>query len=337
MPHTLIFDKSVLQFLSYSECLELSHRYFFVTTPILLMEVANDKLKYRADDKQSEITDALISKLNAHKHMGAFLTHSHLELLFTELSTGRQVPMEGKAVRPDIQITADSGYGRGMHLDLSNESATFRRWKRSGLNDYEQAIAQRCIDSLDFKEGDWEEHKVKHEFPEFPQINAGYLETGLSELKKVTTNFCGREDANGKLENLRLILNSTLSDEGIRTTIINRWLDEGMPHLKNFSPYAYYCLQVFVAFYIAVENKLRISKSKAKPRRKKSKNRVDFTNLMDVLYLLYLPFCQTFTSNDDFLCKFATIFISSEQNFIHGDELKKRYSSSRSETMNRST
>ena len=29
MPPTLIFDKSVLQFLSYDECLELSDRYQF--------------------------------------------------------------------------------------------------------------------------------------------------------------------------------------------------------------------------------------------------------------------------------------------------------------------
>lgn len=326
MPPTLIFDKSVLQLLSYSECLELSHRYFFVTTPILLMEVVNDKLKYRSDDKKLEITDALISKLNAHRHMGAFLTHSHLELLYTELSTGRKVPMEGKAVRPDIQITVNSEFGRGMHLDLSNESETFHRWKHSGLNDFEQEISQRCIDSLDFQQGDWEKHKEKYEFPEFPQINAEYLETGLSELKTITTNFCVREDAEGKLENLRLILNSTLSDEDVRTTIINRWLDEDMPHLREFSPYAYYCLHIFVAFYIAVENKLKISKSKSKSRRKKGKNRVSFSHLMDVLYLLYLPFCQTFTSQDDFLSKFATIFTSSEQNFILGDELKKLYS-----------
>ena len=30
MPPTLIFDKSVLQFLSYNECLELSDRYFLL-------------------------------------------------------------------------------------------------------------------------------------------------------------------------------------------------------------------------------------------------------------------------------------------------------------------
>ena len=325
MPPTLIFDKSVLQFLSYDECLGISRDYFFVTTPILLMEIVNDKLKYRSDDKH---TDALISKLTAHRSLGAFSTTSHLEILYTELSTGNKVPMEGKAVRPDMQITSVPGFGSGLHLDLSHESETFRRWIHSGLNDFEQDIAQRCVDSLVFQEGDWEEIKEKHEFPEFPQINAGYLETGLSELKTVTTNFCEREDADGKLENLRLILNSTLSDEDVRTAIIKRWLDGGLPHLKDFSPYAYYCLQVFVAFYIAVENKLRISKSKSKSRRKKRKNRVKFSNLMDILYLLYLPFCQTFTSNDNFLCKFATIFISSEQNFIPGSELKKRYSNS---------
>ena len=292
------------------------------------MEIANDQLKYREDDKQSNITDSLLSKLKAHRYQGAFLTHSHLEVLYTELSTGNRVSMEGKAVRADIQITSTPGVGTGLYLNLSNESKTFDRWKHSGLNDFEQEISQRCIDSLNFQEGDWEDHKAMHEFPEFPQISGEYLETSMPELKTVTTDFCEREDVDGKLENLRLILNSTLSDENVKARIIERWLDKRMPHLKCFSPYSYYCLQVFVAFYIAIENKMKISESKSKQRRKKGKNRIDFSNLMDVLYLLYLPFCQTFTSNDDFLCKFAKIFISPEQNFISGDELKRNCSNS---------
>ena len=327
IPPTLIFDKSVLQFLSYDECLKLSDRYFFITTPILLMEIVNDRLKYREDDKQLHVT-SLLSKLKAHKYQGAFLTHSHLELLYSELSTVNRVPMEGKAVRSDIQITSTAGVGTGLYLDLSNESKTFDRWKHSGLNDFEQEISQGCIDSLNFQEGDWEKHKTMHEFPEFPQISGKYLETAMPELKTVTTNFCEREDLDGKLENLRLILNSTLSDENVKARIIERWLDKRMPHLKCFSPYSYYCLQVFVAFYIAIENKMKISKSKSKPKRKKGKNKIDFSNLMDVLYLLYLPFCKTFTSNDDFLCEFAKIFISPEQNFISGDELKRTCSNS---------
>ena len=328
MPPTLIFDKSVLQFLSYNECLVLSDRYFFVTTPVLLMEIVNDRFKYKADNKQSDITASLFSKLKAHRHGGAFSTHSHLELLYTELSTGRKVPMEGKAVRPDIQIISTPGSGKGLYLNLSNESKIFDRWKHSGLNDFEQEISQRCIDSLNFQEGDWEKHKEIHEFPKFPRIRGEYLETAMPELKTVTTNFCEREDLDGKFENLRLILNSTLSDEDVRTNIIERWLNKDMPHLKCFSPYSYYCLQVFVAFYIAIENKMKISKSKSRQRRKKGKNRIDFSNLMDVLYLLYLPFCQTFTSNDDFLCEFAKIFILPEQNFISGDELKRACSNS---------
>ena len=328
MPPTLIFDKSVLQALNYNECLELSDRYFFITTPILLMEIVNDRLKYREGNKQSDITDSLLSKLKAHRHLGAFSTDSHLKLLYTELSTGRRVPMEGKAVRPDIQITSTSGVGTGLYLDLSNESRTFDRWKNSGLSDFEQEISQRCIDSLEFQDGDWEKHKEIHEFPEFPQLSGEYLETAMPELKTVTVNFCEREDIDGKFENLKLILNSTLSNEDVRTSIIERWLDKDMPHLKYFSPYSYHCLQVFVAFYIAIENKLKISESKSRQRRKKGKNRIDFSNLMDVLYLLYLPFCQTFTSNDDFLYKFAKIFISPEQNLISGDELKRNRSNS---------
>lgn len=323
MPPTLIFDKSVLQLLSFDECLELSDRYFFITTPVLVMEIVNNRLKYRKDSKQSDITDSLLSKLKAHRHQGAFSTLSHLELLYTELSTGRKVPMEGKAVRPDIQITSTPGVGTGLYLDLSNESEVFDRWKHSGLNDFEQELSQRCIESLNVKEDDWEKLKEMQDFPEFSQISGEYLETSMPELKMITKEFCDREDDEGKFENLKLILNSTLSSKDVRARIIERWLEKKMPHLKCFSPYSYHCLQVFVAFYIAIENKMKISESKSKQWRKKGKNKIDFSNLMDVLYLLYLPFCQTFTSNDVFLSEFAQIFISPEQNFISGDEIKK--------------
>ena len=153
-PPTLIFDKSVLHILGSNECLELSDQYFFVTTPILVMEIANNLLKYEEDDEQSTITKSLISKLNAHSRMGAFLTHSHLKLLYTELSTGRRVPMEGKAVRPDMQLISSPELGKGLYLDLSKESATFRRWKHAGLNDFDTALSQYCINSLDFQEDD---------------------------------------------------------------------------------------------------------------------------------------------------------------------------------------
>jgi hypothetical protein len=46
------------------------------------------------------------------------------------------------------------------------------------------------------------------------------------------------------------------------------------------------------------------------------------TNLLDVQYLYYLPFCMVFTSNDNLHCTLAPLLLHGEQDFVQGTELK---------------
>ena len=71
----------------------------------------------------------------------------------------------------------------------------------------------------------------------------------------------------------RLILNSTLSSEDARAKIIERWLDEDMPHLKCFSPYSITVFKFLLLFILRSKTELKVSESKSKQRRKKGKNR----------------------------------------------------------------
>ena len=80
-----------------------------------------------------------------------------------------------------------------------------------------------------------------------------------------------------------------------------------MPSLKDFAPYAFYCLKVFVAFYLGIANRLIGTKA---------------TNRIDLEYLLYLPFCRVFSSTDKFLRDFGPCFLDNNQDFIWGNELK---------------
>ena len=80
-----------------------------------------------------------------------------------------------------------------------------------------------------------------------------------------------------------------------------------MPPLKFLAPYAFYCLKVFVSFYLGIANKLIGEKS---------------TNRIDLEYLLYIPFCRVFSSTDKFLRNFGQYFLNSSQEFVWGGELK---------------
>jgi hypothetical protein len=81
-----------------------------------------------------------------------------------------------------------------------------------------------------------------------------------------------------------------------------------MPRLREFAPYAHYCLTVFIAFYTALANGLVGTRP---------------TNRVDLEYLLYLPFCCAFSSSDNFHKQFAPLFLTAKQDFIDGHNLKQ--------------
>jgi hypothetical protein len=44
---------------------------------------------------------------------------------------------------------------------------------------------------------------------------------------------------------------------------------------------------------------------------------------IDLAYLYYLPFCSVFTSKDNFHAEIVPLFLTSEQTFVNGIELKE--------------
>ena len=46
------------------------------------------------------------------------------------------------------------------------------------------------------------------------------------------------------------------------------------------------------------------------------------SNMVDIAYLYYLPFCMVFTSRDDLHVRSVPFFLRTDQSFVHGDDLK---------------
>ena len=81
-----------------------------------------------------------------------------------------------------------------------------------------------------------------------------------------------------------------------------------MEEISKFAPYAAHVFGVDLFFYLALRADLI------------SKNRP--SNKIDIAYLYYLPFCMVFVSNDRLHEKAAPLFLTADQVFIHGTELK---------------
>ena len=106
---------------------------------------------------------------------------------------------------------------------------------------------------------------------------------------------------------LRFLLNRTGVDQKVRDQVFGRWLKKGMPKIKDFAPYAYYCLTVYLSFYIGIAKNLIGTKP---------------SNIIDLEYVLYMPFCKVFASTDKFHRDFSQIFLADGQDFVWGNDLK---------------
>jgi hypothetical protein len=87
-----------------------------------------------------------------------------------------------------------------------------------------------------------------------------------------------------------------------------RYAAAGRPRFSTFAPYAAFLLAVDLVFYLG----MGIGQIGAERR----------SNVIDLSYLYYLPFCMVFTSRDRLHGRLAPIFMRPRQRFVWADDLK---------------
>jgi hypothetical protein len=93
----------------------------------------------------------------------------------------------------------------------------------------------------------------------------------------------------------------------MRNLIMFTWSLVGRPDLREYAPYASYCLRVLLVFIGGLKSKL-IS--------------LNSTNRLDLEYCYYLPFCMGFVSRDHLHRDLSAALLGPEQDFIDGNQLK---------------
>ncbi|MGB6874454.1 MAG: hypothetical protein WBD87_00330 [Candidatus Acidiferrales bacterium] len=91
--------------------------------------------------------------------------------------------------------------------------------------------------------------------------------------------------------------------------VVNTWVQKRRPPLRDHLPYFVFMLKINIFFCLVLPTQLL---SNVKPSHK-----------VDLAYLYYLPFCSVFTSKDNFHADIVPLFLSSEQTFVKGTELKE--------------
>lgn len=296
MGPTIILDKSSLQALSKQELVLLNKYYFVNIPPILPIEILGDLKKIKGDDalneeKVTEIANKLIQKDSAiNIHYKNLVVSS---LMGADYLTARR-PVVGGAKK-----VTDKDGRIGFYIKETQEAIAIRNWQKGNFEEAEKAIAGQW---RLFSKG-FDLNELKKNWRHYLTLNPSCKD--LNQLNNFVEALLSSPNIQSYL--LRTIVEAYQVDSKLVAEVLKRWDGNKGELLKDFAPYAYYCLKVYFFFGLGIVYDLITTRS---------------TNLIDAQYLYYLPFCNIFSSGDNFHKNVSEIFLFDDQSFIHRDELK---------------
>jgi len=292
MGPAILVDKSTLQMLSGEEMSFLRQYYSVVYCPTLFFEILGDLAKHQDISASKREVFKVACKVNG---IDSFFTAPCKQLIVAEL-LGHKVHMDGRPVISGAQKVVDCEGQRGVFIDEQPEFEALRKWTQGKFSEIESDIAL-----------DWRNRTRQVDFADTKEFFGSMKINDINEMKCYIDALVDIE--NGQSELLVCLLQHATADGKTRDAILSRWRNANSPLIKKYAPYCYYFLRVLLMFSSCVAKSLIGAGKRG-------------TNLIDIEYLFYLPFCKSFTSNDIFLRDFSALFLTEEQSFVWGQTLK---------------
>lgn len=293
MGPVLIFDKSALQGLSLDEAIWFEPFFLFNITPVFFVETLADLSK--ANKRRS--AEAVVADIAGKTpRLSTWPNLFHLNLIGSDLM-GIHPPMDGQVMVAGGEPKRSPDGQLGHHFGEFDEAAALARWQEERFHELERAVAVTWRDTP----GNVDFHSMIEDARAATQVGRV---GSLDDAYEVACDYV-RESGVERLEFARRFLGI-----GPQWTdrIAARYAEVGEVSLETFAPYTAYVLKVSLFFYLAMGSSLI-------GRERKS-------NMVDVAYLFYLPFCQVFTSTDKLHRTIAPYFLRSNQRFLDGRDLK---------------
>jgi len=293
----IILDKSTFQSLSRREHSFLDKHFLQNLTPILAMEILGDLAKQPKKGKRS--AEAQVAEISRKfGGSGPATNVDYLTLVFNCLADN-PVPMEGRIIPESSRMVRAQDGSLGMIIDLSPFNRALLRWSRGEFSKFERELAKywrqvtRSV-SLDSFRDQLAAHRVI-----LPQVDR--QENLLPTVDDLL--------ATATLQNVWLdwLLAQLSLPAPYEEAVKVLWRSRSGVLMSSFAPYAWHVLRVLLALVMATRHKLVTW---------------DPTNVLDVQYLYYLPFCMVFTSDDQLHRFLAPLLIRKDQSFVVGRELK---------------
>jgi hypothetical protein len=303
MGPVLSFDKSFLESLTQDEAMWLDNFFLTNITPTFYVETLADlnkgKKKGRVERTEEELVEEICKKTPSIESC----PNVHYKRLVVEELMGHQVEMD-EHHRPIISggeyHTLPDG-NVGINFRQFPETAALGRWKRHQFLEVERDFASVWRQSLTNLNFDDLIIQAKNNLP-----NDIHFSSMLDVKKYVDESVKSRY--NQYIHFALLMLD--IPDKA-RKQILERWHQTRPMSFEQFAPYAAYVLKINLFFYLCLNKSFLSESHKGKP-----------SNIVDLSYLYYLPFCMIFTSNDSLHVRIASMFMGKEQTFVLGKDLK---------------
>ena len=296
MGPNILLDKSTLQALSKKELILLNKLYQVIIPPILPTEILADLKKNTVGNTLNEaeviqIANKLIQKDNV-------VNVDYHQILISSLmgndssKSRRPIPCGGKKV-------VDKDGKVGIRFNETQEIRAIRQWQQGNFSEAEKILAEQ-----------WRRYTTDIDLESYKKMFAAAkilypICNDFPDLIRISEKLINQPEI--QVEYLKNIIEELQIDQNLASQIFYRWESEGFNLIKDFAPYFYYVTKVETAFRLGLVYGLVTPRS---------------TNLIDEQYLHYLPFCNAFSSRDNFHKTFGKIFLESDQTFIDGDDLK---------------
>lgn len=292
-----LFDKSFLQSLSVNESVWFDNFYLVNIAPIFYIETLADLSKQM---KSGRTAEQIVGEIAAKTpETGGVPNVHHMELYLSSLM-GNTITMDGRPILAGGRPVKHEGK-RGFNFDISPEAKAFGRWQEGEYLQVERDFAKSWraqLQSMTFEGSAIYAKKLGIDIQQCKNINDAY--TAASKIINTT----------GKpYELLEFVLTSLAVPQEYHQTIVKRYQLTGFKPFGVFAPYAAFIAKIEIFFHISVSRGFIGS------------NRP--SNIIDVSYLYYLPFCQIFISNDKLHRSIAPLFMKDNQKFIWGQDLKE--------------
>ncbi|MEN7536119.1 hypothetical protein [Aurantiacibacter flavus] len=261
-----------------------------------MLEVIGDLAKRAKRGTPESMVAALAAKTSS---LGSLPNVLHTELIDQEI-LGNPVEMRGVPIVGGAQTVTTSTGEKGVFFDESPEEKALRRWQEGAFDEDEHAHAsvyRKNAKSIDLQAFIRATKAVRPK--------GEMLASSLSELLGVVDLFL--DDPGSQYRTLSTALDMFDQPESSKRHVKKHWAAYGRPPIRYFLPYTYHCMRVFKLFGLGVGLGLISQRP---------------TNVIDLQYLYYLPFCMVFTSADNLHHDLAPLFLKDEQWYVKSDDMQ---------------